>query len=151
MRAFIMGLFLALLAVSAGAQARVQIGQPDVSRFPDVQLFVYPTGPHGEPLTGLRPEQFVVSGDGRAVEIGEVRDSATGVALEVCLAIDRSGSMLDEGKMTSAKAAARQFITAMRPADRGAVVSFASNATLDRVLTGDRAALATAIEAMRPG
>jgi VWFA-related protein len=151
MRQSIIVWMLVLLAAPVWAGGQAQLGQPDVSRFPTVQLFVYPTGPRGEPLTGLRSEQFAVTEDGRPVAVEELRDAATAVPLEVCLTIDRSGSMLDEGKMTSAKAAARQFIAAMRPADRGAVVSFASSATLDRVLTGDRAALGAAIEAMRPG
>jgi VWFA-related protein len=151
MRQSIIAMMLVLLAAPAWAAGQAQLGQPDVSQFPQVRLFVYPTGPHGEPLTGLRQEQFAVTEDGRPVALEELRDAATAVPLEVCLAIDRSGSMLDEAKMTSAKAAARQFIAAMRPSDRGAVVSFASSATLDRVLTGDRAGLVAAIEAMHPG
>jgi Ca-activated chloride channel family protein len=142
------GAFVAvLLAAPAGAQ--VQLGQPEVSHFPEVQLFVSVATPDGTPVRGLTEGQFQVREEGRAVAVQEFRDASTGVPLEVCLAIDRSGSMLEEGKMTRALEAARHFAQAMRPGDRAALVSFSGEATLDQRLTGDREALLGAIARLR--
>jgi VWFA-related protein len=144
-------LLLAGLVPDAHAQARLQVGQPDASQFPEVQLFVQATGARGEPLAGLTAGHFTVTEDGRPATITAFRDAGNAVPLEVCLAIDRSGSMAEEGKFASAQAAARQFLTSMRPVDRAGIVSFASGATLDQSLTGDIPALDASVTQLRPG
>jgi Ca-activated chloride channel family protein len=127
------------------------VGQPDASRFPEVQLFVQATGAQGQPMPGLTAERFAVTEDGRPAAITGFRAAGNAVPLEVCLAIDRSGSMAEEGKLGSAQAAARQFLASMRPIDRAAVVSFASGATLDQSLTGDVPALDAVVARLQPG
>lgn len=69
---------------------------------------------------------------------------------DVALVIDASSSMTG-AKLEAAKAAAAAFLAAMRlPEDQVAVVSFNQEAALDTGLTGDGAAVAAAIAAIRP-
>jgi VWFA-related protein len=139
------------VSVAVAAPAEVQLAQPDVSRFPEVQLFVSVAARDGSPVRGLGEGQFRVREEGQTVEIREFREASSGVPIEVCLAIDRSGSMGDEEKILRAREAAARFAQAMRVGDRAALISFAGGATLDQRLTGDREALLAAIARLQPG
>lgn len=55
--------------------------------------------------------------------------------LNVCLAIDRSGSMGEERKLENAKLAAIQLIQSLKPTDYASIVTFADN---ERVEVGSR-------------
>ncbi len=68
---------------------------------------------------------------------------------DVVLAIDHSRSMLDAGKLTAAKAAARQFIEATDLSQqRVAVVGFYGSAVVRQTLTDDEDDLLAAIDGM---
>lgn len=77
---------------------------------------------------GLREAAFETRSDG--VKYGLL----TEMALDTVLVIDRSGSMLDEGKMDAARRAAQAFVDRLHGGDGLAVVSFADGARLDAPL-----------------
>lgn len=61
------------------------------------------------------------------------------VPVDIVLAVDRSGSMVEVGKLGAAKEAAAQFVDRLASKDQVAYVSFATEASLpiDQTLTGD--------------
>lgn len=122
----------------------MRLGQPNTARFPHVTVYAYPTDARGLLVGGLPAQAFQVSEEGAAAEI--VRVEADGGTLDVCIALDRSPSMLDDGKLEHAKAAAREFVRQLGAQDRAALVTFSSGSTLDQSLTTDRAALYAAID-----
>lgn len=67
--------------------------------------------------------------------------------VDVVLLLDESGSMRGE-PLEAAKAAARSFIQAMRPADRVAVIAFSSEPRLLTDFTSDPAVLMGAVDAL---
>src|SRR3954467_14744228 len=84
----------------AGAQ-ELRAAQANAARFPEVTLFAYPTDARGVLVGGLDASAFRLTEDGRPARITRV-DSDTG-SLDVCLALDRSMSMLEDGKLEYAK------------------------------------------------
>ena len=146
------GAVLALIGLGATARAQgtLAVAQPDATRFPAVRLYLSPQGAGSEAITTLRREQVVVREDGRPAEVLEVVGGGRS-ALAVCLAIDRSESMLEENKIGHAREAARLFLAALRPGDRAAIVSFADTCALHRELTADREGLLAAVDALAAG
>jgi VWFA-related protein len=134
-----------VVSVRPVAAGQAQLAQPDVAAFPHIQLYFYATDGSGQPILGARPGDFAVSEEGRAVPLASVRDASRGTPVEVCLTIDRSGSMLEQGKQERAQQAAIQFIQSLRPQDRAALISFADRPSLDRSLTRDLDGLVGAV------
>lgn len=69
-----------------------------------------------------------------------LKGSPTAKPLDIVLVIDRSGSMDNDGRMTSAKNAAKAFaqqIIQSSSNNRISIVSFSSDATIDRTLTNN--------------
>ncbi|HEX9711722.1 MAG TPA: VWA domain-containing protein, partial [Actinomycetota bacterium] len=68
------------------------------------------------------------------------------------IVVDRSGSMADNGKMNAAKAGARLYVDTWEATDEAGLVSFESDATVDReldLLTDEqRSAMVTAIDGL---
>ena len=64
------------------------------------------------------------------------------------LAVDRSGSMLDEDKLGQAKNASEQFLSRISDKDQAAYISFANEASkpVDQTLTNDQTRLRRAVE-----
>ena len=137
---------LLLLVTPAVAASSLLIQNVDTTAYPTVTFtVVVPPG--------------VVSGDGQVPSIvlfengAEIKD--VGVAslveerrpIDVVLLIDTSGSM-QGGPLADAKSAARRFIESMEPNDRIAVVSFASQPTVQQEFTSDRGRLAAVIDGL---
>lgn len=141
---------LAALLVSAApvnaqtAAGRLDVAQPNAARFPEVTLYAYPTDGRGALISGLGKEAFQVTEDGASAPV--LRVEAKGGSLDVCLALDRSPSMLNWNKLEYAKRAAREFIQQLGAEDRAALITFSSGCTLDQGLTRDQGALLAAIE-----
>lgn len=121
------------LGFSASANARVVSISPIV------------TDADGRYVAGLAREDFTLFVDGRSQEI-ETFD-ATQSALSVVLVIDVSTSMAP--KLREAREAALQLLSALKPADRAAVLTFASNVVGFTPLATDRTAARLAIEEAR--
>jgi VWFA-related protein len=130
-------------ALRLGANT-LRLAQPNSARFPAVTLYGYPTDARGVRIGGLRADSFKVTENGLPAEVQRVETD--GGSLDVCLALDRSPSMLDENKLAYAKAAARQFLTQLSPSDQAALITFSNGSTLDQGLTADRQSLVSAIE-----
>lgn len=68
---------------------------------------------------------------------------------DVLLIIDRSLSMIAEGKMDAAKKAARRFLAGLDLRyHHAALVTFSTDATVDQPLTNDRAVIEAAVDAL---
>ena len=121
------------LGFSATADARV------------VSLSPIVTDSGGSYVRGLVREDFSVSVDGQpqAIETFESVNSA----LSVALVLDQSSSMAL--KLRSSRAAALEFLAALKPGDRAAVLTFASNVVGFTPFSTDRAAARRALEAAR--
>jgi VWFA-related protein len=102
---------------------------------------------HGEPVLGLRGEDFHVSEDGRAQPVtffsGQRRP------LRIALALDVSASM--RGKMDDVADALRHFIDLLEPADEILVITFSETVSVDQGFTSDRDLLERVFSRLQPG
>ncbi len=106
-----------------------------------VQVDVF-VGEDGRAVTGLRPEDFELYDDGelRIVESVAVAE----VPLNVVLVLDVSESVAG-GALTQLQSAAADFLDALSPDDRGALVTFSHHLSLRSGLTSDPAPLKQAL------
>ena len=119
----------------------------DTSAFPDVRLEVYVAGEAPAPAAfHLRENGQVIPGGNLTVK--PLRQTARPVG--TVLVIDTSGSMESNGALTSAKAAAHQFVAGRSANEWIAVVSFSSSPVLRAGFTQDAQALGAAIDALAP-
>src|SRR5687767_14130983 len=124
-------------AVSLAAQQEPQEGA--AARFSSgvqlVEVYATVTDAKGEPVTGLRREDFEV------YENNELQDVSTFVAgefpLTVALGVDRSWSMAGE-PLRQAKRASQSFLQQLKPEDRSMVLAISSEADVIAPLTMDR-------------
>lgn len=121
------------LGFSAVANARVVSISPIV------------TDADGRYVVGLAREDFTLLVDGSSQEI-ETFDS-TNSALSVVLVLDVSSSMIP--KLQETREAALQFLSALKPTDRAAVLTFASNVVGFTPPSTDRTVARRAIEEAR--
>ena len=130
-----------------------EVGEGEVVRV-ETQLVSVPvlvTDREGRALTGLRAEDFLLSEDGRPQQIANF--STTDAPFEVALLLDPSGSTRAEVGLI--RSAALDFIGALRPGDRVAVLAFESGegerlaaVGLKSPLTDDRDELREAVESV---
>ena len=140
---------LACLAVGATAVLAGQ--EPPQARFSGgtqlVEVYATVTDARGEPVTGLRRDDFAVHEDGR---LQEVEAFAAGeFPLTVALGVDRSWSMAGD-PLRLAKQASLAFLRALKPGDRSMVVAISAQADVVAPLSEDRAAQERAIAALDP-
>ena len=121
------------LGFSATADARV------------VSLSPIVTDSGGSYVQGLSREDFSVFVDGQPQEI-ETFESVNS-ALSVVLVLDQSSSMAL--KLRNSRGAALEFLAALKPGDRAAVLTFASNVVGFTPFSTDRTAARKALEAAR--
>jgi len=140
---FALLLWLTLAARPAGSQA-LRLAQPNAARFPEVTLYAYPTDARGALVGDLQAGAFRVTENGLPARVTRV-EARTGF-LDVCLVLDCSHSMAVDRRLDLAKGAAREFVQALGPQDRAALVTFATTSRLDQGLTGDRGALLGAVD-----
>ena len=135
--------------------AAEEVGEDDVVRV-ETQLVSVPTvvtDRTGRPVPGLKADNFLVFEDGRPQRIANF--ATTEAPFEVALLLDTSGSTRAEVGLI--RRAARDFIEALRPGDRVAIVGFNTKAEDDTrlatvevktPLTDDREELEEAVEAV---
>jgi VWFA-related protein len=139
-----------VLAVVAAAGLTAQQGGPLAQFSSQVQLvevYCHVTDARGEPVTGLRREDFEV------YENNQLQDVAAFAAgefpLTVALGVDRSWSMAGD-PLRLAKQASQAFLRALTPGDRSMVVAINSAADVIAPLTMDRVNQGRAIAALDP-
>ena len=112
-----------------------------------VEVYCHVTDARGEPVTGLRREDFEVYENNRLQEVSTF--AAGEFPLTVALGVDRSWSMAGD-PLRLAKQASQAFLRALRPGDRSIVVAISSDADVIAPLTMDRFDQGRAIAALDP-
>lgn len=123
----------------------VRITQVDNSSFPQVTVYVSVSDASGEPVS-VEADRIQIYEDGVLVDVeksigaGEIRPLTT------LLIMDVSGSMLNGGKLDTAKVAAGAYVAEMQTGDRAGLLSFNTKVTTVQEVTADRQKLQEAIE-----
>src|SRR3990170_9157724 len=112
-------------APSAGQEGLgVDIASVDDSGAPQVRAVVNVLDPTGRPLTNLTAENFLVSVNGQAAAVTDVRAAVNSdIGVAVVITVDVSGSM-EGAPIQQARAGARAFVEGLAPVDRAAVLAF---------------------------
>ncbi len=71
--------------------------------------------------------------------------------LDLVIVVDRSGSMIEDGRLVKVKQGLNLLVDRLRPTDRLAIVSFHDIGKVDVSLTADRTLLRAAVNALAPG
>jgi Ca-activated chloride channel family protein len=114
----------ALSLASAGAPSWAQT-PVFASRTELVVLSATAVDEKGRPVTNLKRQEFTVFEDGRPQPIAHFSEGPA-VAARVLILVDASGSMNAELKVTSARMAVTQFLSALAPQDSVALAGFDS-------------------------
>jgi len=112
-----------------------------------VEVYTTVTDGAGEPVTGLRADDFELDDDRRPQTITTFAEGA--FPLTVALGVDRSLSMAGE-PLRLARRAAQSFLEQLRPDDRSMVVAISAEAEVVAPLTASRAEQARAIALLDP-
>jgi VWFA-related protein len=140
-------------AATAQGAEQARITQIDSSSFPQVTAYVSVTGANGEPI-GVDPNRITLLEDGKTIKPSQIRaiGKQTGQAepLTTLLVIDVSGSMKENGKLDSAKNAAKAYVDQMRPGDQVGVVAFSTHVQYVQPITADRNAIKSSIDQLKP-
>lgn len=149
-------LCLGLAVIPAISQDKKPGDKDEVIRV-ETQLVDVPvavTDAKGMPLRGLKQSNFVVYEDGKPQEIADF--AAVSAPFEVALVLDTSGSTRNDLQLI--QRAAADFIASLRPGDRVAIISYATDrkdnaafaiSEIISRLTDDRTALRSAIERVK--
>jgi Ca-activated chloride channel family protein len=112
-----------------------------------VEVYATVLDEKGEPVAGLREEDFVVEENAAPQRITTF--AAGEFPLTVALGLDRSWSMAGE-PLRLAKQASQTFLRELKPADRSLVLAISSEADVIAPLSADRASQSQAIAAVDP-
>ena len=112
-----------------------------------VEVYATVTDAKGQPVTGLKREDFEVYEDNALQDVSTF--AAGEFPLTVALGVDRSWSMAGD-KLRLAKQASQSFLRALKPDDRSMVVAINNDAEVIAPLTMDRFNQGRAIEALDP-
>jgi Ca-activated chloride channel family protein len=112
-----------------------------------VEVYATVTDANGEPVTGLKREDFEVREDETLQEVSAF--AAGEFPLTVVLGIDRSWSMAGE-PLRLAKAASQTFLRQLRTSDRSMAVAIGSDAEVIAPLSNDHAQQQRAIDVLDP-
>ena len=144
MKKLFAGLTLAMLfVVVSGAGAAfgadsLTIRRVDTTKFPNVKITAMPTNP------GTQAGDFTVKEGGNPVKLdGAVPLTASPKG--IVFVVDTSGSMRQEGKLESVKAAISGFASQKQRDDQIAIVSFNNSAEVIQGLTPDGAKVASSV------
>lgn len=88
--------FLALSTASFADSPTVKVTQVDPSDFPRVTVYVSVTDESGEPIVGLKQEDFELKEDNNPVEILEFAGIGSDRPVDIVFVFDTTGSMDDE-------------------------------------------------------
>jgi Ca-activated chloride channel family protein len=132
------------LAIVAGGAA---VGAQFTSGVNLVEVYASVTDSHGEPQSGLTPDDFELQENGERQQISNF--AAGEFPLSVAVALDRSFSMSGR-RLGLAKAAARAFLGELRPQDQSMVVAIGSEVDILAPLSTDRSLQFRALAGVEP-
>jgi VWFA-related protein len=128
---------------SAGTSGR-EPSFPAIAR--TVRVPVCVLDPKGEPVLGLRGDDFRVLEDGRRQKV--TLFSGDRRPLRIALALDVSGSM--DNKIRQVEEALRHFVSLLEPADEIMVITFNDEVRVVQGFTSDRERLAKVLDGTEP-
>jgi Ca-activated chloride channel family protein len=138
--------FLGVVAMSAAMSAALVAQGEAIARFSSgvqaVEVYATVTDAAGEPVTGLKADDFQIVDDRNPQSITTFAEGA--FPLTVALGVDRSLSMRGE-PLRLARAAAQGFLRELRPGDRSMVVAISAEADVVAPLDAPRDAQIAAI------
>ena len=132
-----------ILAGGVPAAQRPQFG----TRIEVVEVYASVTNAEGEPIRGLRRDQFAVFENGEPQAISTFVEAD--FPLSVAVAVDRSWSMAGD-RLATAKAGARTLLGELRPADQAMVIAVSGEVEVVAPLSLDRSAQALAVDRLDP-
>jgi Ca-activated chloride channel family protein len=144
----------AILMILALTSAGSAADRPDLAQQPtftsgvtQVEVYATVTDADGRAVKGLTQADFVVLENGQSQAIKTFVGAEFPAA--VALAIDRSFSMKGT-PLTMARTAGRAFVASLKPDDRAMLISISGEVEVLTPLSGDRAALFQALDALDP-
>jgi len=102
----------------------------------------------GQPVRGLRPDDFVVLDNGIPQTVNLA--SFETLPVNVILALDHSKSVTGN-RLAQLQDAARTVLGALAPRDQAALITFSHRVALQQTLTHDGGAVVAAVDAAQPG
>ena len=140
-----------LTALTLAALAVLGAAEPAARQFTSgvnvVEVYAAVTDSAGNPVTGLRREDFTVVEDGRPQTVTAFAEGD--FPLSVAVALDRSFSM-GAKQLPTAISAARTFLGELRPQDQSMVVGIGSEIEVLAPLSADRASQQRALSTLKP-
>jgi len=127
--------FMLLIALTMGSfhQAEAQenaislhISQVDITGYPAITVHLSAWDESGLPLAGLAPENFTLQEDGGAPFHPATVQADTEAPLSVVLVLDVSGSMTGQ-PLADARQAAARFLDRLATGDRAALIAFSDS------------------------
>jgi hypothetical protein len=138
-----------LPALSTVTVNGVQISQLDCSQFPQICMYVDVLDQYGYPIGGMTADSFCLKQDGNTIDSFSVLQlSGDSCITAICLVVDVSGSMAENHKLDSAKAAMNRLVDNMDPFDRMAIVPYASCIGTITLFTSNKTTLHNAINSL---
>ena len=130
--------------------ANIRITQIDTTKFPRVTFFVSITDANGQPLA-VDANRLIIMENGEQIPLDQIEGIGEVGPITTLLVMDVSDSMNSAGKLDSAKAAAHEFISRMRPEDSAGIVAFNTRVNTVQEVTSDPDALNSAIDGLTAG
>lgn len=140
---------LLILAAAPGAPIAAQF----TSGVNVVEVYAAATDQNGNPVTGLRRDDFTVLEDGQPQTVSAFAEGD--FPLSVAVAVDRSFSMTPRRsngrpQLLSPLTGARTFLGELRPQDEAMIVAIGSEVEVVAPLSTDRGAQVKAVQALTP-
>ncbi len=130
--------------------ANIRITQIDTTQFPRVTFFVSITDANGQPLA-VDANRLIIMENGQQIPLDQIEGIGDVGPITTLLVMDVSDSMNSAGKLDSAKAAAHEFISRMRPEDSAGLVAFNTQVKTVQGVTSDPESLNSAIDSLKAG
>jgi len=117
-------------AQAQGNTISLHLEQVDITVYPAIVIHLSAWDDSGLPLAGLAPENFTLQEDGGAPFHPASAQVNNAAPLSVVLALDISGSMSGQ-PLTDAKQAAARFLDRLTSGDRAALIAFSDSVNPD--------------------
>ncbi len=132
---------------------KVVITQPDESKFPEITVYFELRKPDGTFIRDAKQSEFKLMEDGQERPILGFDSPVTLVTkpTTIVLVLDRSGSMLQHGKITALKRAVGSFLDDLPQGSRVAVIAFGSQIRVACPFTTDIEEVRSSVDRITPG